>query len=571
MKIFRQFLFLLFVLVLAGLSVFLKYFFIHEKEKKAQFHPLQYLDVIPTKEALTLRKVKDLINYSKPAEALKVLSYSDRELICWKRYFRGIAKFKAGYPDACSELLRIPEKCAPRHLALAFLIENCPNKAILEKIPVNELKEEETLKLRWKLNEEGIEKIIFCKHPLLAKELGIRINKKSRQCHRERYNVFFSKGQWKSAISEARHLDRYSLARAYFYARKYRTVVRLLRSVRSSKELYLKFRAYLRLGSIKRAISLQRQMKKAGLYQDYLWQLAMFYYPEEKGFNYMKEYLTAFPHGKFADSAKRYLKLRDYCLRKEKVPVRNEFKIAVVNFSSPSFYEEIHLRKAALLKGVFLYQEALEELEFLRRKKDSPLLQYLDGVLRSLKGDYLSGIRLIRKSLGGTPIEDEETLRVLYPFPFEDKIRKISYRNGIDPYLLAALIHQESLFNPEARSSAGAIGLMQLMKFTFKSTVIRMNAEFSNPYDPVENLKVGIRHFSELLNYYNGNIVLALAAYNAGIERVNRWKELLPCEDTNTFIELIPIKQTRNYVKFILMKRKIYRRLYEKSGVDFWR
>lgn len=543
-----------------------------EKElQRKEFHPLNYLEAPYIEEAKLLRKAKDFLYYYRPEEAIKELSGKWRELPCWKKYFLGIAMIKTGRPQGYRVLLSIPKKCASRKSALEYLVENCDDLSVLENIPLRELSNDKRLKLRWRLGEKGIDRRIYCEHPLLAMNLGIRINRVSSECHRKRYNIFFRKGKFSYALKEAKFLDRFSLARCYFYLRRYSRVISFLRRPGNSRELYLKFRAYIRAKRIFRAKALKGRLYKAGLAQEYLWQMSMFYYPDERGFKFMEEYLRRYPEGKFSEIVKKYIKLRELCLAGKPFDEKREEEFITVKFPHPSPYEEFHIRKAALLRSAFLYREAIEEIEFLRRKNDSPLLMYLEGVLKAYSGDYLSSLRLIRKALGGAPLEDERTLELLYPFPLKDRIVELARRNDIDPFLLAALIHQESLFNPEAVSSAGAIGLMQLMKGTFKSTAIRMGANFSNPYDPEENLKVGVRHFSELLNYYKGKVPLALAAYNAGIKNVDRWRSFLPCEDVNTFIELIPIPQTRKYVKMIMRKWRMYRRLYDKSRVDLRR
>ncbi len=544
---------------------------IKKSKKSIEFHPIDYLEAPAIEEAVHLRRAKDFLFYSKPEEAIKELSGKWGELPCWRRYFLGIAMVKIHKKKGFLLLLGMPRNCASRVSALEYLVENCNDVSILNKIPKDELNLEKRLKLEWRLGEKGINEKIYCEHPLLASDLGIKLRRVSRQCHRKRYNVFLRRGKFSYALREARFLDRFSLARCYFFLRKYRRVIALLRRPRNSRELYLKFRAYIRAKRITEAGRLRKSLYRAGLAQEYLWQMSMFYYPEDKGFKFMEEYLRKYPRGKFSERIKKYLQLRELCIAGKPFTEEKEEKFITVEFSPPSTYEEFHIRKAALLRVAFLYKEAISEIEFLRRRKDSPLLMYLEGVVKAYSGDYISSLKLIRRALGGAPLEDERTLELLYPFPLRERIFNLAGRNGMDPYLLAALIHQESLFNPEAVSSAGAIGLMQLMKRTFRSTVIRMGASFSNPYDPEENLKVGIRHFSELLNYYRGKVPLALAAYNAGINKVDRWRSLLPCEDVNTFVEMIPIKQTRDYVKMIMKKWTMYRRLYGKGRVDIRR
>ncbi len=116
---------------------------------------------------------------------------------------------------------------------------------------------------------------------------------------------------------------------------------------------------------------------------------------------------------------------------------------------------------------------------------------------------------------------------------YEHVIAKASQRHGVSASLLKAIIKVESNFNPWAVSRKGAKGLMQIMPYNFQALSIK------DPFDPEENIMGGTRYFKQLLTQFNGKLTLALAAYNAGPERVNRYKRIPPIEETENYVEKV--------------------------------
>ncbi|MEO6864698.1 MAG: lytic transglycosylase domain-containing protein [Gemmatimonadaceae bacterium] len=154
--------------------------------------------------------------------------------------------------------------------------------------------------------------------------------------------------------------------------------------------------------------------------------------------------------------------------------------------------------------------------------------------------------------------------RLIYPVAARDTIVSESRKAGMDPVLVAALIRQESNFNPRATSPAGARGLMQVMPAVGQSIAPAAGITSWNPallYDAGINIEIGIRHLAPLLRG-QPNLPRSLAAYNAGGSRVARWSAKRGADDAEIFTERIPFSETRDYVKSVLRNREFYQALY---------
>jgi soluble lytic murein transglycosylase len=157
-------------------------------------------------------------------------------------------------------------------------------------------------------------------------------------------------------------------------------------------------------------------------------------------------------------------------------------------------------------------------------------------------------------------------LKKIYPISYSEYVYKYSKEYDVDPLLVFAIIKAESNFNPNVVSSSNAIGLMQLMDSTAEELATKLDitfAEKSSLYNPELNIRLGTKYFSNLAKEYDGNIALALTAYNAGIGTVKRWIEQGTIKEDGSDIENIPYKETNNYVRKILRDYKIYEELYD--------
>jgi soluble lytic murein transglycosylase len=157
-----------------------------------------------------------------------------------------------------------------------------------------------------------------------------------------------------------------------------------------------------------------------------------------------------------------------------------------------------------------------------------------------------------------------ETLRRLYPLKFWEPISREAAERSLDPLLVAALIQQESCFNPGAVSRAGARGLMQIMPSTGR-VIARQHGEryaTASLYNVNTNVRYGTYYLARQLERFGGRADLALAAYNGGPNRVSRWMSEWNQPDMEFFVDNIPLDETRLYVKRVLSHYGLYRSLY---------
>ncbi|MCC7417949.1 MAG: transglycosylase SLT domain-containing protein [Acidobacteria bacterium] len=223
------------------------------------------------------------------------------------------------------------------------------------------------------------------------------------------------------------------------------------------------------------------------------------------------------------------------------------------------------------LLALELYDQAIDELRYAQRTwGDSAALQATLGFADNRRGDLRAGINAVKRAYpqymtGAGSTLPVELQRILYPLQFWPQIQRYAGQRRLDPYLVAALVLQESNFDPAVRSSANAYGLMQLLPATGRRYAqrLRLAGRFSIPLlrTADANLNMGTAYLADLIGQFGG-AHYALAGYNAGERRVERWKAAAPDAPPDEFIEDIPFPETANYVKRILGTMEDYRRLY---------
>jgi soluble lytic murein transglycosylase len=226
-----------------------------------------------------------------------------------------------------------------------------------------------------------------------------------------------------------------------------------------------------------------------------------------------------------------------------------------------------------LFLSLGLEANALNELRYAQRQwGTSPAIEATLAWVFHRRGELRRAINQMRRAYpqymtadGGSQLPDE-LLRVIFPLEYWASIQKHSKAHGLDPFLVAALVAQESTFDAAIRSPADAYGLMQVVPGTGR----RLARSLGIPYRGTRtlthaetNLRMGTLYFSRLIRQFGG-VHLALAAYNAGENRVVRWVAERPGLERDEFIDDIPFPETQGYVKKILGTAEDYRVLYGK-------
>ncbi len=226
-----------------------------------------------------------------------------------------------------------------------------------------------------------------------------------------------------------------------------------------------------------------------------------------------------------------------------------------IEITMPAVPNGIVYARIEILKSLGMNREAAEEIKsVLTSVRDGRVFKYLAFTAIEI-GEYN---RIIYFAEG---IEDEEFLPLSFPRGFPHIVEDASRRENVDAYLIMALIREESRFDPEASSIAGASGLMQLMPATAQRMRRKLNMDAGDDFDIYSvkaNISLGTHYLSLLIREFK-EIPLAIAAYNAGERAVRKWLAGSKHRDIEEFIEDIPYRETRKYVKKVLRSYWQYR------------
>lgn len=264
---------------------------------------------------------------------------------------------------------------------------------------------------------------------------------------------------------------------------------------------------------------------------------------------------------------------RYYSVRAREELAKRGVKIREIDPPSGAGFRELSglpLPRARKLLQLGAADDASRELRRALSKYPSlkPHIYYNLSLCKRRAGDHPASIRYglyLLRAKG----EYEEVMRLVYPFPFRLIIERAAGRFGLDPYFAAAMIYEESRFDPKAISPAGAIGLMQITPSTGRELARQLGMKGfkrSMLFDPRVNVTLGCYYLSRLLKQFDGNLYLAAGAYNSGPARMREWVRRIGLRDIDEFVEDIPFPETRAHIKKTMAAFWIYRRLYGSSG-----
>ncbi len=228
------------------------------------------------------------------------------------------------------------------------------------------------------------------------------------------------------------------------------------------------------------------------------------------------------------------------------------------------------LERARLLASAGFEDWATGELRFGAQTEDQPQLMAMELASLSSQAMPDQAIRYIKRYASSylfLPLDSapHQFWTLAFPLPYRTDLERFSKQNGLDPFVVAALIRQESEFDPKAVSKANARGLTQVLPATGRELSRRLKMKsFTTAalFQPAVNLELGTFYLKTLTSQTGGRMEAALASYDAGLTRARAWLTWGDFREPAEFIETIPFSETRNYVQTVLRNADVYRRLY---------
>ena len=253
-------------------------------------------------------------------------------------------------------------------------------------------------------------------------------------------------------------------------------------------------------------------------------------------------------------------------LRTVKFPTRSR----TLNFE-PNATSKLRIERARLLATAGMEDWAEVELRFAAQNEDQPHVMAIElASISNRKTGPDQAINYIKRYAPGylfMPVDSApmQFWKLAFPIPYRDSLDRFSKQNGLDPFMVAALIRQESLFNPKAVSPANARGLTQIEPTTGRELSRRLKLRSYSTaalFQPAVNLQLGTFYLKSIVDGLGGRWEIALAAYNAGLSRAHAWMTWGDFREPAEFIETVPFSETRTYIQTVLRNAELYRRLY---------
>jgi soluble lytic murein transglycosylase len=267
--------------------------------------------------------------------------------------------------------------------------------------------------------------------------------------------------------------------------------------------------------------------------------------------------------------------------RQENYPAESMVGRAIANLQTVTVAEETagaaedqRIAKADQLSIIGTDDWAFEELAVASQAAPaSPRVNLATARIYRAREDNVQALNVLKRSYPDySQMKPEELTRdewdVFYPLAYWDIIVQESRARSLDPFQVAGLIRQETIFNPRAKSSANAYGLMQVLVPTGRLTALKYGVDRTitadSLYEPRLNVQLGTAYLRDQIDKF-GRIEYVAAAYNAGPLKAAQWKASLPLE-IDEWDEAVPYKETRGYVQGVVRNRLQYLRLYDANG-----
>ncbi|MBX7214883.1 MAG: transglycosylase SLT domain-containing protein [Thermoflexales bacterium] len=240
--------------------------------------------------------------------------------------------------------------------------------------------------------------------------------------------------------------------------------------------------------------------------------------------------------------------------------------------ATPRWAGSAAFARGEALRRIGLFDEAADEFDAVLTEFNTDPVALFQAALRwrdlgAYRHSIQAATRLAARAKGGIPGAPTLVLRLAYPTYFSDLVLVAAAQYGVDPLLIFALIRQESLFEAEALSSAAAHGLMQVIPATGREIAGQLgwppNYQTRDLNKPAVSVRFGVYYLSRQLKAFDGDVVAALAAYNAGPGRALRWRERAG-GDPDVFVETMTLAEPVTYVRNIEVNFAVYRQLYDR-------